>query len=131
MNSWIGKAVLGIKKATPAFAGKGIEIPSGSLMGLGGLINSRRRSVIIEVGIIVISLASLTITWLMFGRGDLELKQEKFVYWLKSTLFLGVLLTAWLVYKEPTLKFLLSAILGFLFSALLNWMRSQWVFMLH
>ncbi|SIT75260.1 hypothetical protein SAMN04487768_3168 [Burkholderia sp. b13] len=86
---------------------------------------------IIEVGIIVISLASLTITWLMFGRGDLELKQEKFVYWLKSTLFLGVLLTAWLVYKEPTLKFLLSAILGFLFSALLNWMRSQWVFMLH
>jgi hypothetical protein len=66
----------------------------------------------------------------MFGRGGLALKQEKFFYWLKSTLFLGVLLTAWLVYKEPTLKFLLSAVLGFVFSALLNWVRLQWVFML-
>ncbi|MCG1054759.1 hypothetical protein KQH49_07230 [Mycetohabitans sp. B5] len=85
----------------------------------------------LEVGFIVISLASLTITWLMFGRGDLKLRQEKFFYWLKSTLFFGVLLTAWLVYKEPTLKFLLSAVLGFVFSALLNWMRSQCVFMIH
>ncbi|MEJ2768267.1 hypothetical protein [Mycetohabitans sp. B46] len=83
----------------------------------------------LEVGIIVISLASFTITWLMFGRDDLALKQEIF-YWLKSTLFLGVLLTAWLIYKEPTLKFLLSAVLGFVFSALLNWVRLQWVFML-
>lgn len=81
-------------------------------------------------GVIIISLASLAMTWLMFGRRDLKLRRDKFFYWLKSTLFLGVALTAWSQYKEPTVSFLLLVALSFAFSALLNLLRSQWIFML-
>ncbi len=80
-------------------------------------------------GIVVISLASLVITWFLFGRGDLKLRRARIFYWLKSTLFLGMALTAWLAYNEPALSFLLCAAIGFVFSALLNLLRSQWVFM--
>lgn len=81
-------------------------------------------------GVVVISLASLAMTWSMFGRRDLRSTREKFVYWLKSTLLLGVALTAWSQYKEPTASFVLLVALSFVFSALLNMLRSQWVFML-
>lgn len=81
-------------------------------------------------GVIVISLASLAMTWSMFGRRDLRSTREKFFYWLKSTLFLGVALTAWSQYKEPAASFLLLVALSFAFSALLNMLRSQWIFML-
>lgn len=81
-------------------------------------------------GVIVISLASLAMTWSMFGRGDLRSTREKFFYWLKSTLLLGVALTVWSQYKEPAASFLLLVALSFAFSAVLNMLRSQWVFML-
>lgn len=81
-------------------------------------------------GVIVISFASLAMTWSMFGRRDLRSTQEKFFYWLKSTLFLGVALTAWSHYKEPATSLLLLVALSFAFSALLNMLRSQWIFML-
>jgi O-antigen/teichoic acid export membrane protein len=81
-------------------------------------------------GVIVISLASRAITWSVFGRRCLRSTREKFFYWLKSTLFLGVALTAWSQYQEPDASFLLLVALSFAFSAVLNMLRSQWVFML-
>lgn len=82
------------------------------------------------IGVIVISFASLAVSWSMFGRGDLRLKRNKFFYWLKSTLFLSVALTVWCQYKEPTVSFLLLAALSFTFAAFLNMLRSQSIFML-
>jgi uncharacterized membrane protein YidH (DUF202 family) len=81
-------------------------------------------------GVIVISLVLLVAAWLMFDRGNLQSRRDKLLCWLKSTLLLGVALTVWSIYKEPSVNFLLLAALSFAFSALLNLLRSQWVFML-
>lgn len=82
------------------------------------------------IGVIFITLISFAATWLMFGRGKRNSGREKFLYWLKSTLFLGFALTAWLAYKEPELNNFVSLILGFSLSALLNLFRSQWLFLI-
>lgn len=81
-------------------------------------------------GIIVISLLSLGMAWVMFDRGNLQSRRDRFVCWLKSTLFLGVLLTIWSVYKEPSVNFYILLFISFAISAIVNLVRSQWVFML-
>lgn len=74
----------------------------------------------LSAGVIIVSLASLAVTWSMFGRGDLRLRRNRFFYWIKSTLLLGVALTDWSQYNEPAVSFVLLAALNFTFSALLN-----------
>jgi|GEM_PF-5460521 len=54
----------------------------------------------LEVGIIAITLASLCVTYIIFGRKVKNSFRDKFFYWLKSTIFLAVLLFFWFWYKE-------------------------------
>jgi len=55
----------------------------------------------LEAGIIAIALISLFITYFIFGRKVENSFLDKFFYWLKSTIFLAVLLFFWFWYKEP------------------------------
>lgn len=81
------------------------------------------------IGIVSITLASMFVTWLMFGVSKESSKKRQFVYWIKSTTFLWVALILWVSYKEPNVSFVISAGVSLVFSAVANLLRSQWILM--
>ena len=82
------------------------------------------------VGVLLITLASMLLTWLMFGRSVDGSRRGEFIYWLKSTVFLWVALILWVLYKEPDIGLVMVAGVSFVFSAVANLLRSQWIFTL-
>ena len=80
------------------------------------------------VGVQLITLASMLLTWLMFGRSVDGSRKGRFFYWLKSTLFSSVALMLWVLYKEPDIDLVMVAGFSFVFSAVANLLRSQWSF---
>ncbi len=54
----------------------------------------------------------------------------KFLYWIKSTAFLWLALVLWVLYAEPSISLAASVGVSFAFSALANFLISQWVFVL-
>lgn len=82
------------------------------------------------IGVVLITLASMFATWFMFGVSTDSSKRKRFIYWLGSTMFLWAALVLWALYKEPDISFVISAGVSLVFSALVNLLRSQWVFML-
>jgi len=78
---------------------------------------------------LLITLASMLATWLLFGLHVESSKKQRFIYWLKSTVFLWGALVLWVSYKEPNAGLLVSAGGSFVFSAVANLLRSQWILM--
>lgn len=81
------------------------------------------------IGVLLITLMSFLLTWFMFGGTDTS-RRNRFIYWLKSTVFLWVALVIWVSYKEPDINILIIGGVSLVFSTLVNALRSQWVFML-
>ncbi|KQR73721.1 hypothetical protein ASG35_22355 [Burkholderia sp. Leaf177] len=81
-------------------------------------------------GVLLITLASMLLTWLMFGVGIDNSRKKQIIYWLKSTVFLWAALVLWALYKEPEISFVIVGGVSLVFSALANLLRSGWVFML-
>lgn len=82
------------------------------------------------IGVVLITLASMFVTWFMFGVSADSSKRRRFIYWLESTMFLWGALVLWVSYKESEVSFVISAGVSLGFSALVNLLRSQWVFIL-
>lgn len=82
------------------------------------------------MGVVCITLGSMFVTWLMFGAKKEESRKGRFLYWIKSTIFLWVALILWVSYAEPNISLAVSVGVSLAFSALANLLRSQWVFML-
>jgi hypothetical protein len=80
-------------------------------------------------GIILICAAALLFTWFVFGQIENN-RSANFIYWLKSTITMGALLSAWIIYKEPTLGVIPAIAISMALSAFLNLVRSQWVFLI-
>lgn len=80
------------------------------------------------IGVVVIALSSLFVTWLMFGVNKDDSRKGRVLYWVKSTVFLWVGLFFWILYAEPNVGFMISLWGSLIFSSLANLMRSQWVF---
>ncbi len=79
----------------------------------------------LEFGAIAIILLSLFITYFLFGRKIKNSKQEKFLYWLKSTIFMAILLFIWFSYKEPIAYGWTGILMSAGLSGLFNFGRSQ------
>lgn len=85
---------------------------------------------IFGAGIVIITLVSLLGAWLIFDfRGD-DSKSKKIARWFTSTVILWVLLVIWISYREPDIDLVISAGVSLVFSALVNLVRSQWIFLL-
>lgn len=82
------------------------------------------------IGIICITIGSMFVTWIIFGAKKEDSRRGRFLYWLKSTAFLWFALVLWVSYAEPGISLAASVGVSFAFSALANFLRSQWVFML-
>ncbi|SPA03179.1 conserved membrane hypothetical protein [Cupriavidus taiwanensis] len=81
-------------------------------------------------GIILICIVALLSTWFAFGRKIENNRSAKFIYWLKSTITMGALLSTWVIYKEPALGVIPAIAISMALSAFLNLVRSQWVFLI-
>lgn len=77
------------------------------------------------VGVVFISIVSMFITWLLFGRGKIDSRMERFLYWLKSTAVTTVALVVWFHFKEPGLNIFYSMVLAFFCGGVLNFFRSN------
>ncbi|MCA7086483.1 hypothetical protein K7G19_23080 [Cupriavidus sp. DB3] len=83
----------------------------------------------IGIGVVLICVASMFITWLVFGKNLTDTRTTKFLYWIKSSVFMGVLVFAWMAYKEPALGFVPTIAIAMALSGFVNLVRSQWVFL--
>lgn len=77
------------------------------------------------VGMLVICLIFMFLTWYLFGREERYGKLEKLLYWLKSTVVTASALVLWLLYSEPDWSFFNSTLFSFGFSGFMNLCRSQ------
>ncbi|MBB2919325.1 hypothetical protein [Cupriavidus alkaliphilus] len=84
----------------------------------------------LEVGTIILTAISLILTRLIFGKKINGSGKERFLYWFKSTLITGGVLLAWLLYKEPSIGFWAAITIAVSISAVVNFVRSQWVFLI-
>jgi hypothetical protein len=67
------------------------------------LINCLLKKMNQEFGGMAVILISLAATYYLFGQKVKNSFRGKFLYWLKSTIFLAFFLFLWLGYKEPLL----------------------------
>lgn len=59
------------------------------------------EKMMMEIGAVIIALAVLLFTFLLFGINLEDSFRAKFLYWLKSTAVMAPLLFAWFAYNEP------------------------------
>lgn len=83
-----------------------------------------------EIGAVVISLAVLLITFLLFGRNLEDSFRAKFLYWLKSTMVMAPLLFAWFAYNEPAALSVIGALVSVGLAAAFTFGRSYLLAML-
>lgn len=83
-----------------------------------------------EIGVVIIALAVLLITFLLFGRNLEDSFRAKFLYWLKSTVVMTPLLFAWFAYNEPAAFSAIGALVSFSLAAALTFGRSYLLAML-
>lgn len=76
------------------------------------------------IGILIICLASMCISWLLFGRAERSGMMAKFMYWLKSTLVTSAALVFWLWYREPEVGFVYLVLFSLTFGGFMNLCRS-------
>ncbi|MNK80975.1 hypothetical protein D3C87_1007090 [compost metagenome] len=76
------------------------------------------------VGIILIGLASMFISWLIFGKKECETRRDKFIFWLKSTLVATVVLMIWLLHCNPDFGVYYAALISFCCGGFMNLCRS-------
>lgn len=84
----------------------------------------------VEVGVIVISLAVLLITFLLFGKNVGNAFGAQFLYWMKSTTILAPILFAWIAYNEPAAFSLIGGLMSVGLAAAFALGRSYLVAML-
>ncbi|BDB27465.1 hypothetical protein CTP10_R48730 [Cupriavidus sp. P-10] len=84
----------------------------------------------LEIGTAILTALSLILTWLIFGKSLDGTGKGRFLYWLKSTAITSGVLLAWLLYKEPSLGYWMAIAIAVLISAVVNLVRSQWVFLI-
>ncbi|WP_174981074.1 hypothetical protein [Burkholderia lata] len=84
----------------------------------------------LEIGAIIISIAALLVTFLLFGRGLEDSFGAKFLYWLKSTMMMAPLLFAWFAYNEPTALSAIGALVSVGLAAAFTFGRSYFLAML-
>jgi len=77
------------------------------------------------IGMLVICLIFMFLTWCLFGRVEHHGKLEKFLYWLKSTAITAFALVLWFLYSEPSWNVLYSSLFSFGFAGFMNLCRSQ------
>lgn len=77
------------------------------------------------VGIILIGLISMFISWLIFGKEERVRKWDKFIFWLKSTLVATVALVFWLLYRDPDLGIGYAVLISFCCGGFMNLCRSH------
>jgi hypothetical protein len=73
--------------------------------------------------LIGVSLISLPITFLLFGRNVGDSRKRKFFYWINSTLLLTIPLALWFYYKEELSWF--GILIAFGWSAFFNLFRNK------
>lgn len=83
-----------------------------------------------EFGAIVIALAVLLVTFLLFGKDLKDSFRARFLYWLKSTMVMAPLLFAWFVYNEPAALSLIGALVSVGLAAAFTLGRSYFLAML-
>lgn len=81
------------------------------------------------IGMMLICAASMFMTWLVFDKKLTDARTGKFFYWIKSSVFMGVCLFAWITHKEPTLGFVPTIAIAMALSGFVNLVRSQWAFL--
>lgn len=84
----------------------------------------------VEIGAVVIALAILLVTFLLFGRNLGQSFKAKFRYWLVSTLMMAPVLFAWFVYNEPAALSLVGAVVSIGLAAAFALGRSYLIAML-
>ncbi|MBU9688643.1 hypothetical protein KTF23_02105 [Burkholderia multivorans] len=83
-----------------------------------------------EVGAVVIVVAVLFITFILFGRDLEDSFRAKFLFWLKSTMVMAPLLFAWFAYNEPAALSTTGALVSVGLSAAFTFGRSYLLAML-
>jgi hypothetical protein len=84
----------------------------------------------LEIGAVVIALAVLLITFLMFGRSLEDSFRARFLYWLKSTTTMAPLLFAWFAYNEPAALSWIGALVSIGLAAIFTFGRSYLIALL-
>ncbi|WP_422650513.1 hypothetical protein [Cupriavidus sp. H18C1] len=84
----------------------------------------------LEIGVVLICIVSMFVTWFAFGRELMDKKSARFLYWLKSSLFMGACISAWIFYKEPGISFVHAIVIAMALAGFVNLIRSQWIFLL-
>ncbi|MEN4921822.1 hypothetical protein ABE485_24370 [Achromobacter spanius] len=77
------------------------------------------------VGILILCLVTMIVTWFAFGQREHVGFWSKFRYWLKSTLVTASALVVWLCWREPGVPVLFNALFSIAFGGLMNLCRSQ------
>lgn len=77
------------------------------------------------IGILLVCLISMCVSWFIFGRRERNGGWVKFSYWLKSTILTAAALVVWFHYQEPGLDFFYSSLFAFAFGGFMNLCRSQ------
>lgn len=84
----------------------------------------------VQIGAIVIALAVLLVTFLLFGKNLGQSFKSKFRYWLVSTLMMAPVLFSWFVCNEPATFSLLGVAVSIGVAAVFALGRSYLIAML-
>ncbi|WP_157071876.1 hypothetical protein [Cupriavidus sp. HPC(L)] len=83
----------------------------------------------LEIGVILICVASMFVTWLAFGRRLKGTKSARLMYWLKSSLFMALSIFVWILYKEPEIGFVRAVAIAAALGGFVSLVSSQWIFL--